>query len=322
MQNTEQQVILVTAGSGNIGSRLIPRLLEDPTKPKIIVPTSSSAKFLGRLNSGSRDQIVVEEGDIRDPRWFQSILSKHSVTSVLLCLTGSDELFTTLNIFDAMRKSASVKHLVYISGCGDYSLSTENSGQLQHVGAAHVAVKYILEGKLQYGMPSNNFTHTVLGPSLFFDNDLRSKKSMLEDSFFDEPLGSKGVSRVDPADIALAAHNALKDQGRKYNGQKFMIGSLQTYTNSDIAGLWSKSLGKEIKAAGSDPESLETFEAHVSEFVGPAWGRDMRLMYEQFEARGFAMSEKEYKLQVDLLGKEPEDYVRFVGDTGKLWLGN
>ncbi|GKT82460.1 transcriptional regulator [Colletotrichum tofieldiae] len=321
MSSSNRQAILVTAGSGNVGTRLIPLLVKDYSKPKIIIPTSDSAKLLRLVPSASEEQVVLEEGNIKDPRWFQSIISKHSVTSVFLCLTGSDELFTTMNCFDTLIKSPSVKHLVYLSACGDFSpYSIIDSGIMQDVCAAHIAVKFLLEAKLWHGLPSNSFAYTLLGPSLFFSNDIRSKDSLMEKGFYAEPLGSKGVSRVDPFDIALGAYNALKDQGRKYGGRKFMIGSLKTYTNVEIAHLWSNSLGRHVEVAGSDVESLETFETRMSSYIGPAWGRDMRLMYELFESVGFGMSEEDYKSQVELLGKEPEDYVQFVEETAKSWL--
>ncbi|KZL69631.1 family transcriptional regulator [Colletotrichum incanum] len=321
MFSSDHQAILVTAGSGNIGTRLIPLLINDSSKPKIIVPTSDSAKLLSLIPSASGEQVVLEEGNIKDPRWFQSTISKHSVTSVFLCLTGSDELFTTMNCFDILIKSPSVKHLVYLSACGDYSPSSLiDSGMMQAMCASHVAVKFLLEAKLRHGLPSNSLTYTILGPSLFFSNDIRSKDSLLEKGFYAEPLGSKGVSRVDTSDIALGAYNALKDQGRKHGGRKFMIGSLKTYTNVEIADLWSNGLGRDVEVAGSDMESLETFETHMSSSIGPAWGRDMRLMYELFETVGLGMSEDDYESQVELLGKEPEDYAQFVKDTAKSWL--
>ena len=42
-------------------------------------------------------------------------------------------------------------------------------------------------------------------------------------------------------------------------------------------------------------------------------------MFETFAERGFDMSEESYKEQVELLGKEPESYEKFVEVTGKQW---
>lgn len=163
------------------------------------------------------------------------------------------------------------------------------------------------------------FTYTTLGPTLFFDNDLRSKKSILDSHLFDEPIGSKGVSRVDPADIALGVVKAFEDDGKQWHDQKIMIGSRKAYTNTEIQQIWSKALGKEIKVAQSDEAGLTDFEQHFRKAVGPSWARDMRLMYELFENVGFSMTEDQYKIQVEFLGKEPSSYEEFVEATVKNW---
>jgi hypothetical protein len=42
-------------------------------------------------------------------------------------------------------------------------------------------------------------------------------------------------------------------------------------------------------------------------------------MYETFTEQGFAMNETEYREQLELLGKEPESYERFVELAAKEW---
>lgn len=77
----------------------------------------------------------------------------------------------------------------------------------------HVIVKATIEQKLKYG--DYPWTHTVLGPTLFFSNNLRAKESMLKEDLFDEPLGKAGVSRISVPDIALAVRNTLLNPTRR-----------------------------------------------------------------------------------------------------------
>lgn len=270
MSATSEQSILVTAASGNIGSRLVPMLLKDQSNPKVVLSTTNAAR-LSQTYKDAPSQLAIEEGNVQDPQWVEAILKKHKVTSVVLCLTGENELFITLNFLNAMQRAGTVKHLVYISACGDFSLDAVKAGLSGLMPAGHVVVKFILEAHLKFGVlpptADGGFTHTVLGPTLFFDNDLRIKKSIMQKSFFDEPLSHKGQSRVDPSDIALAAYNSLiHDRGQKYHGEKIMIGSKKAYTLEEIRQMWCKGLGREIKFSdGSNEEDMDEFEGHFRE---------------------------------------------------------
>jgi uncharacterized protein YbjT (DUF2867 family) len=315
---------LITAASGHIGQRLLPLLLAQPARPTLILPTNNPDRLKSQLGSYENDaRVRVVHGNIQDPVFLEETLKAHGVTATFVCLTGENELMVTLNFFDAMKRAETVKHLVYLSACGDFGLDAIQAGHLRDVASGHVLVKHIIEAKLRYGVAERSqlggFSWTIIGPSLFFDNDLRSKASILKQGFFDEPLGSKGVSRVDPADIALATANALQDDGHVWAGKKIMIGSLETYTSTDTARLWSKALGTEIMAAKSDEEGLVEFEKLFRMRVNSIWARDMRLMYEYFEQNGFGMSETEHQEQVKLLGRSPASYEEFINKTAEKW---
>ena len=72
----------------------------------------------------------------------------------------------------------------------------------------------------------------------------------------------------------------------------------------------------------TDDGSLLAFEKHFHQATGRGadWARDLKLMYEIFLNVGFGMSEEEYEQQVELLGKEPEDYPAWVRKIGESWL--
>lgn len=321
---TTQPIYMITAAAGKIGRKLVGRLLSLPSKPHVVLPTSNASKLRSSLDEAlDQTRIHIVEGNIKDPRFVEATLREHNVTGVSLALTSEDELFVTTNILDAIQRSVVVKHVVYISACEDYSLEAIQRGFLQGQSAAHILVKYLVEAKLKYGLPPRGspggLSWTVLGPSLFFDNDYLFKESMLEHGTYSWPFGDKGVSRVDTEDIALAVANALADDGRIWGGKKVMIGSVETYTTRETVQLWSQALGRDIKPTLSDQEGFDTVENNFGRVAGPAWGRDLRLMFETFAERGFDMSGESYKEQVKLLGKEPESYAKFVEVTGKQW---
>jgi uncharacterized protein YbjT (DUF2867 family) len=311
--------ILITAAGGNIGSILVPELAKELTQ--LVLPTSNAARLARNISPASN--IAIEEGSIKDPQWVESILRKHQVDIVFLCLTSHDELIVALNFFDAMKRADTVKHLVFVSACGDFVSEAGLQNLMRTQSAMHVVVKATIEQKLKYG--DFPWTTTVLGPTLFFTNDLRSKDSMLKESFFDEPLGKAGVSRISVPDIALAARNTLLNP-TKWAGTKITLGSLRTFTGTESAALWSKALDREIRME----QSTERYEVAypqwkrkafgLDDVMSKAWERDLRLMYEAFGEHGFAMSEEEYQLQVEVLGKQPDDYAEWVQETGSQWV--
>ncbi|KAK8018168.1 hypothetical protein PG991_007358 [Apiospora marii] len=319
-------VILVTAASGHIGEHLIPLLASDPTL-KLVLPTSRASNLQVQLAQHQQCQpgsnIFIEEGSIKDPRWFQRLLTSHQVDTLFLNLTGDDELFTTLNCLDSAARSGTAKQLIYISG----SVDTDSSETIQRrivatCSAAHVLAKPLIEQKLAHG--GFPFDWTVLQPTLFFTNDLRSKQSMLETGVFDVPFGEAGLSRVAPWNIALAVKNLVAaysgDSKNQWNQKKVAVGSRKWFKGSEMARLWSEALGRKITVLPANEEGYQKFEDGFGALAGPAWGRDLRLMHETFAAHGFGMTEEQYQQQVELLGREPDDYTEWVKATGSQWV--
>lgn len=316
---TYRPTILVTAASGNIGTDLVPLLAKEQVN--LVLPTSNAARL--NANIAPASNISVKEGSVKDPGFVESILTKHQVDTVFLCCNLHDELVLVLNALDAMKRAGTVKHLVYVSACGDFATGAGLESLMRTQHAMHVVVKATIEQKLMLG--GFPWTSTVLGPSLFFSNDLRSKEGMLKEGFFDEPHGKAGVSRISTVDIALAARNTLLHP-QKWAGKKIMLGSLHKFTNTETSALWSKALGREIKME-DDYEHFETAYPQwkrnvfgLDPLTSKAWERDIKLMYQAFGEHGFGMTEEEYELQVEVLGKQPEDYGEWVKKTAKEWL--
>lgn len=219
--------VFITGASGHIGQKLIPVLLtQDSTK--LVLPTSNAS----HLTKALPDSIAVSiiEGDIKDPQWVESKLKNYEVDTVFLCLTGNDELFTTLNIFSALERTPTIKHIIYLSACGDFNPATNNSS-LHGWKSAHSVVKTIIEMTLRELCKKKGYTHTILGPTLFFDNDLRQQDAIMN-GVYREPLGKLGAGRVSVDDIAEAVRIAVLDQGKQWNGEKIMLGTRKQYTAS------------------------------------------------------------------------------------------
>ncbi|EME87392.1 uncharacterized protein MYCFIDRAFT_75252 [Pseudocercospora fijiensis CIRAD86] len=319
---SSKPTILITAAGGHIGSELIPLLLNEHVN--LVLPTSNASRLQTKYFPSSNttpSNVSIEEGPITDPHWVESILKTHKVTSVFLNLIGTDELLTTLNFFDSMQRAGTVKNLVYVSACGDFADTFEGFKKtLTSNSAAHVLVKPLIEYKLL--LSEYSWTTTRLGPTMFFDNDIR-RKERIREGFFDEPISDflgKGQSKVSCEDIAIIARNSLLDP-KRWAGKKIMIGSLKRYSGAEVAGLWSEAVlnGKEMKRILGGNARLENYEAKA-EFPlhgSWAWPRDLRLMYETWAEDGFGMTEEEYAVQVEALGREPRRYEDWVRGKGR-----
>ena len=114
-----------------------------------------------------------------------------------------------------------------------------------------------------------------------------------------------------------------------------------------MAQLWGAALGKAITVQASDADGLDGVEKHFAAGIGPAWGRDLRLvskehkwtralfflfftkqscaqMYEVFNhqcfyGKGFAFNDEEFDAQRRLLGREPSSYEDFVKAEVAAW---
>ena len=108
----------------------------------------------------------------------------------------------------------------------------------------HTKIKPPVENSLRH---MKTITHTVIGPSLFFENDNKVKEAIFRGRKWVEPFGEKGTSRVAVADIADAVAIAIRDQGQKWNGKKIMLGTLKQYTVRKILGPFLKDIDMYIR---------------------------------------------------------------------------
>lgn len=295
--------VFITSASGNIGTELVPLLTESSAVNTLILPTSNAARLESSVPKSNK--ITVVQGSIQDPQWLETQFSTHKIDTVFLNLTGTDELFTTMNFLSSIQRSPTVKHLVYLSANGNFLAPDFQKTVLKNCQAAHVLVKVITEQALQATRArdeAKGFSWTIIGPTLFMENDRRARGAMMKEGFFPEPIGMSGVSRVACRDIALGAAKAIEDQGRVWDRKKIMIGTKETWTvgfssiltssemssrgsgrltpeqADDVAKLWGTALGKSIRVQTSDADGLASVEKHFVEGIGPAWGRDLRLV--------------------------------------------
>ena len=282
--------ILVTGGTGSVGSHVVRELVARGASVKVLTRDPAKAK----LPAG----VTAVQGDLTQPETVRRVFN--DVDAVFL-LNGVSitEAHEGLLAVSGMKLSG-VKRLVYLS-----VHQVDQAAWLPHFGAK-VGVE---EGIKRSGIP-----FTILRPDNFFQNDYWYKDVILQYGIYPQPIGDVGTSRVDIRDIAEAAAIVLTSPG--HEGQTYDIVGSDVLTGESIASAWSRALGKPIKYGGND---LDAWEAQSLQYL-PAWMVfDFRLMYAHFQKNGLKASPEAIGRITKLLGHAPRSFDAFVTETAAAW---
>ncbi len=282
---------LVIGGTGTVGNMVVAGLLKEGVKVRVM---SHSPEKLKRLPIG----VEGYKADLDDPDTlpaaFEGIDSLFLLNTV--GLSESDEGLAAVSA----AKAAKVRKIVYLS-----VFMPEGSEKIPHFRSKLPVEKAIKESKIAY---------TILRPNNFFQNDLGLRSAIMQYSVYPQPIGGKGLNRVDVRDIADCAVNALMRSG--YESQTYDINGPDTLTGQGTARIYTKHLGREVRYSGDDLNAWgEKVKNMMPEFMIP----EMRIMYEFFQANGMITSKEDLEKTQKLLGKKPRTFDDFVEETTVEW---
>ena len=283
--------ILVTGGTGKVGSEVI----------KALVKRSVSVRALVRKQEASTTMpkgVEVFLGDLLDPVAVRKALDGVDKLYLLNAVVP-DELTQGLIAYDLARK-LKLKQIVYHS-----VFKVEEFKDVPHF-----AAKLALESALH----EFNLPFTIIRPNYFFQNDVSLKDALMQAGIYPMPLGTPGVSAVDTRDIAEAAAIALTSDG--HLGRTYNLNGPEILSGKKIASIWSGLLGKEIRYPGED---LDSFEEQTRKSA-PSWSAfDIRMMFQGYLERGFVAEDGDIEILTNLLGHPPRRYEDFAKETVEAW---
>jgi uncharacterized protein YbjT (DUF2867 family) len=283
--------ILVTGGTGKVGSEVI----------KALVKRNVSVRALVRKQEASTtmpEGIEVSLGDLLDPVTVRKALDGVDKLYLLNAVVP-DELTQGLIAYD-LAKKLKLKQIVYHS-----VFKVEEFKDVPHF-AAKLAIENAVH---EFNLP-----FTIIRPNYFFQNDVSLKDALMNACIYPMPLGTPGVSAVDTRDIAEAAAIALTSDG--HLGKTYNLNGPEILSGKKVASIWSGLLGKEIGYPGED---LDSFEEQMRK-SSPSWSAfDIRMMFQGYLERGFVAGDGDVETLARLLGHPPRRYVDFAKETVQSW---
>jgi len=139
----DQQTILVTGGAGYVGSELVPQLLEDGYRVRVLDLCLFGAEALDEARARHGDALELVRGDLRDPALVASAVRGVDMVIHLACISNDPSfeldpgLSRSIN-FDAfeplvrLSKAAGVRRFIYISTSSVYGVSDSPNVTEEH----------------------------------------------------------------------------------------------------------------------------------------------------------------------------------------------
>lgn len=216
-------MILVTGASGNVGSRLVRRLVEAGAPTRALVRRPEAAAELEGLGV----EVVVGTFDDADAlrRAARGVERVYLVSP-----PGVDGMVAEQVAVVEAARAEGVRHVVKQSSIGA-DLATDAS-----IVAAHRRIEEAIEG--------SDMSWTHLRPHWFMQNELGQAGSIAADGVFYAPDVTE-ISMIDVADIAAAAAHVLTSDG--HEGQAYVLTGPEALSYADVADVYSRVLGREVR---------------------------------------------------------------------------
>ena len=284
---------LVVGGTGTVGSEVARQLAKRGVEAHVLTRDPDKAK-------GLPPGVRAVKGDLLDPATVRSAFPGMDALFLANAVSASESHEGLLAVNGA--RLAGIRRVAYVS-----VHKADDAAYLPHFGS-----KISVEAALQ----TSGFSGAILRPNNYFQNDLWYRDAILQGGVYPQPLGDRGVSRVDVRDVAEAAVIALT--GRSEGLETWNLVGPAAWTGKASAEAWSRELGRPVAYLGND---LDAWEREAVKSL-PAWmAFDFRMMYAYFQEHGFQASPEDVERLTKILGRPPRRYEDFVAETARAWKG-
>lgn len=275
--------ILVTGGTGKIGSRLVANL------------RGAGHEAVAASRHVGDDGVTL---DLRDADRVRAAAQGFDAAFLNTPL-GPDEGEVGVAAVEALRE-AGVGKIVY--------LAIHNLEAMEEI--PHFATKLpVKRAVLEHG------GNVVLQPNFFYQNDLMALPALTGPGIYPLPVGHVGVWSVDVGDIAAAAARALTSS--EWDGQAVPLCGPEGLTGPRMAEVWAEALGREVRYGGDAVEPfVQQMRAHVPD-MSDWMANDFTVMMEVTQEKGCTATPEDIRASEAIVGRPLTRYADFVAATLK-----
>jgi uncharacterized protein YbjT (DUF2867 family) len=276
-------MILVTGGTGTVGSEVVKLLATSGTRFRLLARTPDKA-----LKSPNVEAV---KGDLADAAALGKALQGIEKLFLLTnSMPGSADLQSGVI---AAAKKAGVKHVVRLSVAG---ADPKSPVQLSRWHAQTDAE-----------LKKSGLAWTLLQPGYFMQNFLGSAATIRKDGAFYGCVGQGKSAVIDARDIAAVAYACLTGKG--HDGKTYPITGGEALSQPEMAALLSAALGKSVKYVDLPPEQ---FKQGLLSAGLPEWlAADYVTMHRAFSSGAASAIATTVR---DVTGKAPRSFEAFTHD--------
>jgi len=225
-------MILVTGGTGNIGTELVKMLAAKGEKVRVLARDASKAKKVADKN------VEFVSGDLLKPDSIRAAFQ--GADKVFLLGSGPDLPKLDANGAEAA-KQAGVKHIVKLSVIGADMEPGIAMGRWHREGEKKV---------MATGIP-----WAFLRPSGFMTNAFGWASTIKSQGAFYQPTGDGKMGFIDPRDIAAVAAAVLTGKG--HESKAYSLTGPEALSGGEMAAKLSAGIGKPVKYVDVPAEAAQ-----------------------------------------------------------------
>ncbi len=228
-------MLLVVGATGNIGRHLVPLLVREGRKVRVLTRDASRASL---WDDEVRSSLDVVEGHIEDPAVLATALDGVERAFVTLPGTPAQVAQETGLLRAAAR--AGVGHVVKVSVIGP---ATD-----------HPVAYARYQAQIESVLSSTGIATTILRPNWFAENFVGSAATITGDGAVYGSAGAGRVAFVDSRDTAGVAAHVLTGSG--HEGREYVVTGPQALTFAEAAQELAQGLGRPVEYVDLDDESF------------------------------------------------------------------